>query len=191
MGVQGATLEPKQYLLPLCNPNTPILRILSAHLFWPIGYRGMRVRGATPKPKQYILALDNSNVGATLEPKQYFLALCICAFFRLCACNSNTPILHIQKHLFWPIGYSGMRVWGATREPKRYFWHCAVQTPPSQVYKNTFAGLYNALQWQKATHGSQGWLGGPSLAASGDQFALTLQSSSSATAPPPQLPPRG
>ena len=49
--------------------------------------------------------------GATPEPKQYVLALC----------TSNITILGIQKHLYWPVGYSGMGVWGATPEPSQYF----------------------------------------------------------------------
>ena len=75
--------------------------------------------------------------GATPEPKQYFLAVC----------SSNTPILGMQKHLFWPIGYSGMGVWGATPESRDIFWHCAVLTPPSHVSNNTFAGLWGTMVW--------------------------------------------
>ena len=30
------------------------------------------------------------------------------------------PALGIQKHLCWPVGYSGLAVWGATPEPKQY-----------------------------------------------------------------------
>ena len=35
----------------------------------------------------------------------------------LALCNSNTTIIGVQKHLCWPIGYSGIGVWGATPEP--------------------------------------------------------------------------
>ena len=60
-------------------------------------------------------------------------------------CISNTPIPGIQKHLCWPIGYRGMGVWGAIPEPKQFFWHCAVQTPPFLGIQNTFAGLWGAV----------------------------------------------
>ena len=40
-----------------------------------------------------------------------------------------------------------MGVWGATPKPKQFFWHCAVQTPPSQVSKNTVAGLSGTEVW--------------------------------------------
>ena len=55
------------------------------------------------------------------KPNNMFLALC----------SSNTPILGIQKHLCWPMGYNGMGVRGATPEARQFFWHCAFQTPPS------------------------------------------------------------
>ena len=41
--------------------------------------------------------------GATLDPKQYVSALF----------SSHIKILGIQKHLCWPVGYSGMGGWGA------------------------------------------------------------------------------
>ena len=65
-----------------------------------------------------------------LNPNNIFLALSI----------SNTPILGIQKHLFWPMVCRRMSVWGATPEPKQFFWHCPLQTPQSQISKNTFSG---------------------------------------------------
>jgi hypothetical protein len=68
-GVWGAPPEPKQYLLPLCSSNIPILGI-QKHLFWPMGCRGMGVWGA-------------------MDPTQSFWELC----------SSHTPILGIQKHL--------------------------------------------------------------------------------------------
>ena len=36
-------------------------------------------------------------------------------------CNSNTPILGLQKHFCCPMGYGGMGAQGATPEPKQYF----------------------------------------------------------------------
>ena len=41
--------------------------------------------------------------------------------------------------------YSGIGVWGATPEPKQYFEPCAIQTPPSQVSKNSFAALWSTV----------------------------------------------
>ena len=63
----------------------------------------------------------------------------------LALCNSNTPIPRIQKHLCCPMEYSGIGVWGATPEPKQYFYLCAIQTSPSQVSKSTFAALCSTV----------------------------------------------
>ena len=70
MGDWGATLEPKQYFLALCNSNITILGIHKL-LCWPVVCSGM------------------GDWGASLEPKQYVLALC----------SSNTIIRGTQKHL--------------------------------------------------------------------------------------------
>ena len=75
--------------------------------------------------------------GASPEPNQFFLAL---------SC-SNTSIIGIEKYLCWPVGYRGMSVWGPTPKPHDILWHCAVQTPPTQGSKNTFAGLWGAMVW--------------------------------------------
>ena len=48
--------------------------------------------------------------GATPQP-YFFLALCI----------SNTTFPGIQKHVCWPMEYSGMGVWRATPEPNFFF----------------------------------------------------------------------
>ena len=48
--------------------------------------------------------------GAPPQNPNKFLALSI----------SNTPILGIQKHVFWPMVCRGIGVWGATAEPKQY-----------------------------------------------------------------------
>ena len=68
------------------------------------------------------------------HPKNtHFLALCI----------SNTPILGIQKYCWWHIWCRGMRVWAAT--PKQHtFWHCAFQTHPYHVSRNTAGGIFGA-----------------------------------------------
>ena len=59
----------------------------------------------------------------------------------------NTAILGIQKHLCWPVGCTGMGVWGATPEPLNMFWLCAFQTPLYRVSKTTFARLWGAQVW--------------------------------------------
>ena len=63
----------------------------------------------------------------TPKHKQYFLALCI----------SNTHILVIQKHLFWPRVCRGMGVWGATPEPKHYFLSIVEFKHPHPRYPKT------------------------------------------------------
>ena len=35
--------------------------------------------------------------------------------------NGVTSLPHYVHYLCWPVGYSGMGVWGATPEPKQYF----------------------------------------------------------------------
>ena len=60
------------------------------------------------------------------NPNEIFLALCI----------SNTTTLGIQTHGRWPIGYSGLGVWGAIQETEQFFWHYTVQTPPFPVSKS-------------------------------------------------------
>ena len=113
----------------------------------------MGVWSATPETKQYFLFIAHapipgiqihffwpmvcSGMGATPEPKQCFSALC----------SSNTTILGTQKHLCWCMGHSGTGVWGATQNLNNVFWHCAVQTPPSQVSKNNFAGVWGTVAW--------------------------------------------
>ena len=59
----------------------------------------------------------------------------------------HTRILGIQKHFVCPRVSRGMGVRGGTLELKQYLWHCAVQTPLSQVSKNTFAGLRGTVVW--------------------------------------------
>ena len=75
-------------------------------------------------PKPHLLACRVKSYGILgRHPRtpRYFLALR----------SPNTPIIGIQKHLCWPMGYSVMGIWSAILEPKQFFWHCAVQTPPS------------------------------------------------------------
>ena len=92
--------NPNNIFLALCSSNTPILGI-QKHLCWPMVRRDMGVWGATPEPKHYFL--ERSQAGK-FDP---FLALPI----------SNTPILAIQKHLFWPMMCRYMGVWGTTPYP--------------------------------------------------------------------------
>ena len=58
----------------------------------------------------------------------------------LALCSSNSTIPGIQKHLFWPMGYSGTGVWSATPEPKQYFLAlCSSNT--------TIPGIQKHLSW--------------------------------------------
>ena len=80
---------------------------------------------------------------ATPEPKHHFKALCI----------SNTPILGIQKHLCWPVGYRGMGAWGATPEPKHHFLAlCVSNNPMLGIQKHLFRSTgYSAMGCWSAT----------------------------------------
>ena len=61
-------------------------------------------------------------------------------------CISNTPILGIQKHFCWPMGYSGMGVWSATPEPTHYFLALSIA--------NTFIpGIQQQLFWRMVCTG--------------------------------------
>ena len=55
--------------------------------------------------------------------------------------SANIPVLGIQKHFGGQIWCRGVRTWSATTNP-HIFWHCAFQTPPSWVFKNTLPGRF-------------------------------------------------
>ena len=124
--------------LKLRISNTPILDIQS-HFCGKIWCRGMRAWSATPKPHMFGIA--HFKLRHTRYPKTLVLADLMQRYARLerhtkpphlfTLRSANTPILGIQKHLFWPIVRRGLGVWGATPEPHQLFWHCAAQTPPS------------------------------------------------------------
>ena len=78
--------------------------------------------------------------GATPEPKQYSSALC----------SSNTTIMGIQKHLWWPMGYSGMGAWGATPEPKQYSLAVCISS-------TTITGIQKHLCWPVGYNGRGVW----------------------------------
>ena len=132
----GATPEPKQTFFGLVQLNHSHHRYPRTLL---LAYRVQRYGclGRYPKtqtivfvhyvvqfkqphhryPKTFLLSYRAQWHGccpATPEPKQYVSVLC----------SSNTRIIGIQKYFCWPVGYRGM----------------GVQTPPSKVSKNNFAG---------------------------------------------------
>ena len=64
--------------------------------------------------------------------------------------HPRTIIRGMQKHLGWPVGYSGMGVWGATPEPKQYFLAlCSANT--------TILGIQEHLCWPKGYSGRGAW----------------------------------
>ena len=67
--------------------------------------------------------------------------------------GANTPILGIQKHLCWPVGYKGMGAWGATAEPKnRFLALCVSNTPVLGIQKHLFWSIgYCAMGCLSAT----------------------------------------
>ena len=117
------------------------------HLFWPMVCRGMGVWGTTPEPKQYFLAFCSSNTtilgtqkhlcwplggysgmgvwSATPEPIQYFFVHC------------KHPHPRYSKISLVACGVQ--RCVRLGRHPRTQL---AVRTPPSQVPRNTFAGLW-------------------------------------------------
>ena len=54
--------------------------------------------------------------------------------------TSNTTVIGMQKHLRWPMVYSGMGVWGATPEPKQIFLALCIST-------TTVLGIQKHLDW--------------------------------------------
>ena len=138
MSVWGATPEPKHYFLALCSSNTTIIGI-QKRFCWPMRYCGIGVWGAGPQPKQYFwhCVVQTVQTPPSRVSKNTFAGLWGAAVWVfgaelvLALSSSNTTITGIQKHLCWPMGYSGMGVWDPSPQPKQYFWHCAIQTPPS------------------------------------------------------------
>ena len=63
----------------------------------------------------------------------------------LASCKSNNTIIGIQKHLWWPIGYRGIAVWGATPEPEQIFG--SVQFKHHHPRYPTTLSLANRVQW--------------------------------------------
>ena len=70
--------------------------------------------------------------------------------FLLAFCSSKTPILGMQKHLFWPMVCSGLGGWGATPEPKRY-WLALCSS------KTLILGMHKHLFCPKVCSGMGGW----------------------------------
>ena len=148
----GAPPEnPENSFVGLCSSNTPIPGV-QTHLCWPMGHRARSVLGATPEPKEYFLVLCSSKNpipgiqnhlcwpmkysgmgvwSTTPEPKQQFLALC----------SSKHP--HPRYPTTPLLAYGVQRYECLGRHPRTqiiFLRDCAIQTPPSRVSKNTFAG---------------------------------------------------
>ena len=116
------------------NPN---------NIFWHCAFQTPHPR----HPKTPFLAYRVQRygcLGRRMRTQNHFSALCI----------SNTPILGIQKHFCWPVGYSGMRGWGATPEPKQCFLlSCILNTP--------ILGIQKHLCWPMGYSGMGVWAATP------------------------------
>ena len=111
-GGWGATPEPKQYFLALCSSNT-IIRGTQKHLCWPVGCSGMGGWGATPEHKQFFGIVQFKH-----HHPRY----------------SKKTSASLQGTEVWVFG-------APPQNPNNSSCHCAFQTPPSEVSKNTFPGL--------------------------------------------------
>ena len=77
-------------------------------------------------------------------PTAQFLAWCV----------SNTTILGVQNHVFWPRVCSGMGGWSATPESKQYFLASCVSNTP-------ILGIQKHLFWPMVRAGMGGWRATP------------------------------
>ena len=68
--------------------------------------------------------------------------------------TSNTTVIGMQKHLRWPMVYSGMGVWGATPEPKQIFLALCIST-------TTVLGIQKHLDWPTGYSGRGVWSATP------------------------------
>ena len=147
MGVRGATQEPKQYFLLLCSSNTTCIGI-QKHLCWPVGYNGMGVRGRHHRTQTIFFGILQFKKLYPRYPKTPLLAYRVLWYVCL-GCHPRTEIYffgivqfkhHLHRYPKPPLLADRVQWYGCLR-PKQYFWHCALQTPLSQLSKNTFAGL--------------------------------------------------
>ena len=75
MGVWGATPEPKQHFLALCNSNTPVPGI-QKHFYWPVVCRGMCTERHPRNPQMCLHRASQTHPSSTRRLRASFLHLC-------------------------------------------------------------------------------------------------------------------
>ena len=126
MGGWGATPEPKRYFVALCSSKTPILS--ENTFFWLVVCRA-RVLGVPPQNPHGIFWHCAAAKHPSYVSKNTFSGLWCAVVWVVGApsenahdffqhlCSSKTPILGLQKHLFWLVVCSVMGGWSASPQP--------------------------------------------------------------------------